>query len=805
MMRRLSYGILMVLLLAACGKENQDPLWDGPVMELTVSCLDAQDPTKAGSDGTAAGENPYHENLIKWVDFYFYPGGATSESATYHIRKESGKRGSDVFRLELTTNQVNYRIFPVLSGITEATVFAIANGPKDLLDNLDDTSLSSIESLLVTTDFAAPTVYTSHSQEYFMMSGSETITLAGRSQKVVSQGLVNLSRYASKITVGIKMSDRVELSDGEVWVPRPQEMKIYLENGMKVVSLGGQPAGTTGRITPSTEDYLSYKDNPLYFFSGGEPYFDKSGDYYNTFPMYTYPYHWVSGAEHEPYIKLVMTWDRLEEGGYSHSQKEFYYKILIPVDRRGGDFMNSFIRNNWYHYDINVGVLGADTDEDAVELTAEMFLVYWQEKDMAVKQANIGSARYLSVEGTHFEMYNQSSIKVIYTSSSPIKLENIHVTRPYFGENPQLDYNERYRGDVKQVHYGDGDTYDDIYPDNSYYLEYNEQRRKDYSGDGKDWIQYGDGAIVYTHALENNYSSQQFEYSPYTITFDVFHADATPTLKKNYIKHVEIIQYPGIFIQATPNPDDIKDSGEQSTTKHHGYVYINGEQFTQKDYEDGGKQESDLWRVVTYNGGGTDMYKISATVLPADSEFIIGDPRVGNAQSAEEMGYTFCEANTVKKDDQGKEVVDTETKRSLTYYHLTDGSDRTKNMIAPAYRVSTKLSGSARSTQISKENALKRCASIQENGFPAGRWRLPTQGEISFIAQLSANGVFVKQFDDNYWTANGVVQVKNNKVTPNPTATKAYIRCVYDSWYWGDDRIVDGNGDPTLFVWGDAQ
>ena len=100
---------------------------------------------------------------------------------------------------------------------------------------------------------------------------------------------------------------------------------------------------------------------------------------------------------------------------------------------------------------------------------------------------------------------------------------------------------------------------------------------------------------------------------------------------------------------------------------------------------------------------------------------------------------------------------------------------------------------------------MKRCASIQENGFPAGRWRLPTQGEISFIAQLSANGVFVKQFDDNYWTANGVVQVKNNKVTPNPTATKAYIRCVYDSWYWGDDRILDGNGDPTLFVWGDAE
>ena len=72
MMRRLSYCLLSVLLLAACGKENQEqvqPEWDGPVIELELSCVNPSDPTKAGSNGTESGENPYHENDIKWVDF----------------------------------------------------------------------------------------------------------------------------------------------------------------------------------------------------------------------------------------------------------------------------------------------------------------------------------------------------------------------------------------------------------------------------------------------------------------------------------------------------------------------------------------------------------------------------------------------------------------------------------------------------------------------------------------------------------------------------------------------------------------
>ena len=153
--------------------------------------------------------------------------------------------------------------------------------------------------------------------------------------------------------------------------------------------------------------------------------------------------------------------------------------------------------------------------------------------------------------------------------------------------------------------------------------------------------------------------------------------------------------------------------------------------------------------------------------------------------------------------------------RPLMYYRPTEKSDRTANMLAPAYRISTKLSGSEYDgTPL--EQAKMRCASLQENGFPAGRWRLPTEGEVRFISMLSTKEVFEWQFGGNYWSANGAVKVdKNNKTVTPITVDKALLRCVYDSWYWGDDRVVagadekpvvvkDNSGEPKFFVWGDA-
>ncbi len=762
-----------------------------------------------------AGENPYHENDIAWVDFFFYPGEATSEPATYHVRKTSGKRENDVFRIELTTNQVNSRIFPAQSETTTATVFAIANGPRELLDGLEDTSLDNIGRQTVSTEFVNVS-HINHRQDNFMMSGRTQLTLTGRSKKVVSQGLVGLSRYAGKITVGIKMDDRVEVDTGrkdaednpvyEVWKPRPKEMQIYLVDGVNKVALDGSIAGVGATVVPQESnegsDYLSYRGNPMRFYNNaGELYFDKEGEYYQTFPMYTYPYHWEPGSievgSREPYLKLVLPWDREADAEHNitPTQKEFYYKILIPQDSRGGEFLNSFVRNNWYHYDIGVGVLGSDTDEAEVTLDASLFIVYWRDKDVIVKHANIGNARYLSVEKEVYKLYNQNSVDVRYTTSNPVKIKNIRVTRPYYGEDPTVDQ-EKYGATVKQADNG------------SWYLEYSEEQRKALNG-GEDWLQDVGGVIRFTHVLNNNYTSSDIDYSPYTITFSLGHKDNTQTWMDEYDKHVTIIQHPGIYIQATPNPD----TWTGTTPDHWGYVYVNNDQYTRARYdndikvvsvEDKAAWELDhIWRVVHYSSGGTDMFRIDVSVLPTETVdnfvFVLGDPRQStpiNLREGLEEPYNepYASAPAIEGGT-----------RSLNWYYPTEDSERTRHMLAPAYRVSTKLSGSEYGgTPL--EQARMRCASLQENGFPAGRWRVPTEAEIRFISNLSAQGVFEWQFSGNYWSANGAVNVdKDKKKVTKSSATVAMLRCVYDSWYWGDDRVLDSEGLPSIFTWGDKE
>lgn len=823
-MKKLSYALLCasLLLLLSCGKEvGEEAQWDGPVIELSVACLEPTGLTKAGISGVEAGENSYHENVITSVDFFFYPGDATSEPATYHVRFDNlSKRENAVFRLELSTNEVNYKIFPAQSGTTEATVFAIANIPDDLLSGLEDTSIDNIGAQMLTTDFTN-SPYTNHRQDQFIMSGTSTLTLRSRSQKMVAQGLVGLERYACKLTVGIKMDNPMAVDTGrkdsednpiyEYWTPRLNEMRIYLVDGLGKVALSGEPAGKGQAWEPVDEDYLSYQSNALRFCNdAGELYLDMDGEYYQTFPMYTYPYRWQSGSieegSREPYLKLILTWDRQadSEHGITAFQREFYYKILIPLDTRGGAYERSFVRNNWYHYNIGVGVLGSETDEAAVPLEASMFVVYWQDKDVVIKQVSIGNARYLSVEkeykesdenSQYYVLNNQNGVDVRYTTSNPITINDIRVTRPYYGENP-VEGQVKYGATVKQA------------ADGSWYLDYSEAQRKALSSDGEDWLQDVGGVIRYTHQLNNDYQSDNFDYSPYTITFTVAHADSKEAWMREYDKHVKIVQYPGLYIKALPNPDTWTGVTGSTTPDHWGYVYVNNDQYTRKRYDTDVQGQNDawkldhIWRVVHYSSGGTDMYRIDVSVLPDLSdesdnfEFVLGDPRQSTPVNLREgLEEPFATAPAVEGGEQ----------RSLEHYYPTEASERTRHMLAPAYRISTKLSGSEYGgTPL--EQARMRCASLQENGFPAGRWRVPTEAEIRFISNLSAHGVFEWQFSGNYWSANGAVNVNTStKKVSKSNVTTALLRCVYDSWYWGDDRVLDGNGLPSIFIWGDKE
>jgi len=776
---RLKYLLLGMILLVACVKEQAS--WDGPVIEFTLRCNDPVE-TKAI---IPEGAN-FNENLISWVDFFFYPGGKTSSNATYHVRLESGKTVSDVFRLEFTSEEMNTLIFPTAPIDTRtATVFVLANCPESLLEGLSNASLDRLYSVIATSDFLTPTY---HLQERFLMSGLTTITLSGRSQAMAASANIELERYAAKLTVGIKVEESVTFRDtvkhcNVIWRPMLTGMEAYLVDGVSNVALGGE--------APNPE-YFSYRNNPMRFVDNqGELYVDMEGDYYQSYPTYMYPQHWTYGSkvspEKEPYLKLVLPWVREEneQAGISSTQKQFYYKIMIPDDARA-DFRRRFARNNWYHINIDVGILGAETDDAPVPLEAGLcYVVHWQDKDVVMKHAEIGSARYLSMEKLGYELYNTNSLEMLYTSSHPVAIENIRATRPFYGTTEAGKTSMG--GTVCVAEAGD------IYPEGTKYLNYDLKQRKDKNG-GVDWLSVSEEYIVFNHTLNNNYASTTFDYSPYTVSFTLVHADRPED--SHYRQDVSLVQNPGIYIDYTSNTDPL--TGVDGKPLHWGYVYVDTEQYTLSDYnaevsgQDDAWKEDHQWRVVNYSEGGTDMYNIHVSVLPEGSEFILGDPRADKVDSLRSADKYFKVGHAIVGED-----------RSLTWYYPTEESNRTVNMIAPSYRVSTKLSG-IEFDGISFQKARERCASFQENGFPAGRWRLPTRGEIRFISMLSSRGYFEWQFGGKYWSANGAVNVNKNggsvtDVTPAPA--KALLRCVYDSWYWGNDQV----DNLEQFTWADAE
>ena len=306
------------------------------------------------------------------------------------------------------------------------------------------------------------------------------------------------------------------------------------------------------------------------------------------------------------------------------------------------------------------------------------------------------------------------------------------------------------------------------------------------------------------------------------------------------MKHITIIQYPAIYIEALENRDTEIRANPGNTAnpygyggtppeadKPWGYVYIDGGRFIRWDklFAQGSQdpfytlttnnnKREYQWRTVWYTGGSRNLFKINVSVLPSSSPLIIGDPRTdepvdldyhfvrdGTDADAQVLTYASKDGFCVAPDVNGVE-------RTLENYYPADETMRTEYMLAPSYRIASKFGGTEYGQgffeDIDIDHARYRCAAYQEDGFPAGRWRLPTKGEILFIAQLSANGAFAPLFSfrSTYWSAHGAITVNKGddgqgRVT-NSSAKKALLRCVYDSWYWGDDQY-----DPNVFVWGD--
>ena len=110
-------------------------------------------------------------------------------------------------------------------------------------------------------------------------------------------------------------------------------------------------------------------------------------------------------------------------------------------------------------------------------------------------------------------------------------------------------------------------------------------------------------------------------------------------------------------------------------------------------------------------------------------------------------------------------------------------------------------------------DARNRAATYQEDGYPAGRWRVPTMAEVTFMVKLSADGKIPTLFSigSAYWCANGKVEPQQGGGFDPTVGTSGNgpVRCVYDDWYWENSRyprMAERGNHPNKynqFIWGD--
>lgn len=448
-------------------------------------------------------------------------------------------------------------------------------------------------------------------------------------------------------------------------------------------------------------------------------------------------------SAHVPFYSYPADWSRNDENEAYLSLKIQWHNertgTTLPYTYRVpvNDDTKNLLRNNHYKIKLDVAILGSLEEETEVVLEPEYAIENWSEEAI---ETNMKKYQYLWVKDKKVVMNNVEEVEIEYASSSALHFEYT-VERYHKGNISTAEKRRAVTSSEK----------------NKVYIEENEQK----------------GVIVVTHRFQDSddYRHQNY-YRPWYITFSVYNEDGL------HVDDIEVIQYPAVYIIADFNADYQSDG---STNNGNNNRFVNG---SYKGETDGG---TNIGGVTDITGGAStatnknrNQYMISISRLGSDDgSYIIGDPRASTS-----VAYSDLSGGTGK---------------SLQNYYPTRNTG-VNNMIAPAFRIASSWGVT---WDISYENAQKRCASYQENGYPAGRWRIPTEAEIKYIVNLSANEYIPELFDGNYWASSQRYYKSSDKeFSPKSEGSidtnNRAVRCVYDTWYWGDEKIAD----IYQFTWG---
>lgn len=796
-------------------------------LKLTFRC--ARTSTRATDDSN-------NENLITSLHIFLYEIDADDDTEPVIDMQVSGLNDKALSEIKISLNkQQTIQLFG--SDEIEGTcrMVAIANLPQGTIlpgeltvSNLRKTTFeSSLNSQTGTTPQASFTMFGDTNEKE--LEGNTNVTFTPDELGGSAEGNVILIRAAARITLNIQVPETLTEKDeegnetGVTWTSQRENMQVLLDNGVYISAI--DPGTLTDQ--PAEGSYFSIGAGKGYGFQNTGATGEDAYPWAAKMPFYTLPNKWVvSPSEtHRTSLTLIVPWKKGDEQSY----RTCYYKVPITA-------ASEIVRNTAYTINLKVNMLGSFTNDEPLEVTPSYTSVDWGSVPTPV---DIKDYRYLVVNQKNYVADNTATIDIPFFSSHDVTVSNVTMTYQRFnmyGNNSDvIDI----KIDEKQNNLTEEKTGEKIF---SYALE------SDAMGNNvlrinhplTPWVPYRivfnrEQEISYTGhrdktAAENAMANIEFYkkgtgtvYSPYVIEATIHHSDKSTT--STFSEKITVNQYPGMWILADRNQGD--PSAGTNSDAHYGYVWVNNDR-------------NAYGSVHGLSGGNQNpnMYVITINVLdPDQKEYIIDDPRyysvinlndgptddnnnriyyltgtnslnstiniVGN-----EASYNQIEAAGWSNFATALYEPGTNRTRKLTYYYPTNESEDFKNVIAPKIRVASSYGVT---NQVERNTGRRRCASYQEDGRPAGRWRLPTLGEMQFIVNLSRTGKIPVLFSDNttYLCAQGWVRVpaastSNVTLSVLTTATndtRQYVRCVYDEWYW--TRFTPVTVNKNTFTWGD--
>ena len=816
---RVASAAAALLLAASCSDDNMaDPALVGDSGNITLKLTSMPTGTRA-----TEADDTGNENLISDAIVCIFRAGASADTDRPLVRQTVtiSERTQATVTMQVNKDKID-EIFP--EGVDKAVIHVFANIPAASKAALsDDATLGELKALAVTSDFASRQQPSS-----FVMFGDSEIEIqrnVNNTSKDQVTGTVRLKRAASKIALNVRVADSVTDLADRVWTPVLTGMTVFINNGVgtsSVIPSNHTLSGTDYYYTSANASDENQRGRGFARNNAVDP--ETGYPYYLTSAFYTYPNQWTDNSEAMTYMTLLVPWQ--SEGSY----KSCYYTVPVVRDE------SQLVNNMSYRVNINVNILGNTAPDEPLELEDVSYrAVPWGREPFDV---NISDYRYLVIDNNTYTMNNEGLINIPFYSSHETVIKYDVDTLNYFLFNTTVDGIEKEMAVTNEQRNRSTFTptatnttattysafsdsigtpmkmYSDWIDNNvdqgtntrSLYFRHELYQWNAYSGNNPiNYTGYSSTAnanatlsTITRYALPANSTEA---YSRYRMTITIVHKDKLNEPDEDqFSEKIVIWQYPPMYIEADPNVY-ILSNNQPLGTAAYGNVYINGTTRTAASSTNDSMTPSGL----TGGNRNPNMYVISITQL-SDDRYQVGDPR---STSVDNLNYTWSSAPALGETGN----------RTLQYYYPADGSNSTKFIIAPKLRIASSYGVSGTMNQ---QTAQRRCAGYQELNCPAGRWRLPTFGELEYIINLSNNGRIPVLFTptSRYWTAQGSVsgQVNNSgQLTDPTTSTNTHVRCVYDEWYWGDSKVqTNGTVSWTYnqtnyttprypFTWGDRQ